>query len=535
MIKTKLKIFLGDVLGGLNSAIVALPQALAFGVATGFGASAGIWGTIILCFISALFGVKIPLICGITGPATIVIASIMHALNADIQSVILVMFMAGILQIILSLTSLSEIVKYVPYPVISGFMNGIGVIIIIMQLNPLIGKPIMSNTIESIAAFFQNIQNINFDAFLIGFITLFIVFVIPKKFNKIIPSQAIALVVCTIISTKIGLNVEKISSISINFPSFALPKASIHDVITYFHYAVTLAIVLSAESLLTLLVSDSLMKTRTSSKRMLFSQGLGNAICALLSSLCGSAATMRTVAAINSGAVTRIASFVCPVVLLVLLFQFSSFVLEIPLAVLAAILIKIGFDIIDIKLLKVVKFAPKDDLYILALVFLLTVFYNLIVAVGAGIVCAALLYAKRTADKTKLVHKTVYDSEIIQIEKLLDKDYKHKIRVVHIEGQFFFGSATQLVAQFEELWGTKYLILDYSLGDILDISAIFALEDIIIRLKSQKIKPILVIGNNELYKQLEEHKIVFEIGSENVFFSEKEAIEYAKECIKNNN
>ena len=168
MVKTRLKILTGDILGSLNSAIVALPQALAFGVATGFGASAGVWGAIILCMIAGLIGGKIPLVSGITGPVTIVIASIMHALNADISSVILVIFMAGILQIILALTSLPAIVKYVPYPVISGFMNGIGVIIILMQLNPLIGCPVMSNTINSIGAFFHNLHNINTDALLIG-------------------------------------------------------------------------------------------------------------------------------------------------------------------------------------------------------------------------------------------------------------------------------------------------------------------------------------------------------------------------------
>ena len=182
MIKSYLKIFAGDVLGSLNSAIVALPQALAFGVATGFGASAGVWGAIILCFIAGLLGSKVPLVSGITGPVTIVIASIMAALNADISSVILVIFMAGILQGILSLTSLPAIVKYVPYPVISGFMNGIGVIIIIMQINPLLGCPVMSNTITSISAFFKNLHTINYDALLIGVITLVIVFAIPKKF-----------------------------------------------------------------------------------------------------------------------------------------------------------------------------------------------------------------------------------------------------------------------------------------------------------------------------------------------------------------
>lgn len=532
MIKSYLKIFAGDVLGSLNSAIVALPQALAFGVATGFGASAGVWGAIILCFIAGLIGSKVPLVSGITGPVTIVIASIMAALNADISSVILVIFMAGILQIILSLTSLPAIVKYVPYPVISGFMNGIGVIIIIMQINPLLGCPVMSNTITSISAFFKNLHTINYDALLIGVITLVIVFAIPKKFNKIIPGQAIALVICTLLSMKLGLNVDKISNISITFPHLTLPKADLHAVITYFHYAVTLAIVLSSESLLTVLVADSLLKTKTPSKGMLLGQGVGNMVCALTGSLPGSAATMRTVAAINTGSSTKLTAVINPLILMFLLFKLSGFVAEIPLAVLAGILIKIGYDIIDVKLLKVIKFAPRDDLYVLALVFFLTVFYNLIVAVGAGITCAALLYAKRTADSAKLVQKTVYDKDIIKLEKLLEKDYNHKIRVVHIDGQFFFGSATQLISQFDEMLGTKYLILDYPSENLLDISAIFALEDIIIRLQSQKVKILVVLKSDSVKEQFEKHGIINQLGNEHIFRTEPEAIDFAKKCIK---
>ncbi|DAB06929.1 TPA: sulfate permease [Candidatus Gastranaerophilales bacterium HUM_13] len=532
MIKSYLKIFAGDVLGSLNSAIVALPQALAFGVATGFGASAGVWGAIILCFIAGLIGSKVPLVSGITGPVTIVIASIMAALNADISSVILVIFMAGILQIILSLTSLPAIVKYVPYPVISGFMNGIGVIIIIMQINPLLGCPVMSNTITSISAFFKNLHTINYDALLIGVITLVIVFAIPKKFNKIIPGQAIALVICTLLSMKLGLNVDKISNISITFPHLTLPKADLHAVITYFHYAVTLAIVLSSESLLTVLVADSLLKTKTPTKGMLLGQGVGNMVCALTGSLPGSAATMRTVAAINTGSSTKLTAVINPLILMFLLFKLSGFVAEIPLAVLAGILIKIGYDIIDVKLLKVIKFAPRDDLYVLAVVFLLTVFYNLIVAVGAGITCAALLYAKRTADSAKLVQKTVYDKDIIKLEKLLEKDYNHKIRVVHIDGQFFFGSATQLISQFDEMLGTKYLILDYPSENLLDISAIFALEDIIIRLQSQKVKILVVLKSDSVKEQFEKHGIINQLGNEHIFRTEPEAIDFAKKCIK---
>lgn len=530
--KTKLNIFIGDTFGGINAAIIALPQALAFGVATGFGAGAGLWGAIILSFIVAVLGTKIPMISGITGPSAIVIASVMHALNKDISSVILVMFMAGLLQIILSRSALINIVKYVPYPVISGFMNGVGIIIIILQINPLLGHAAMSNTIESIEYTFLNLASINYDALLIGVLTLAIVFGIPKRINKVFPSTVLALIVCTLISMKLGLNVDKISAVSVDWPKIVFPHASVHDIITYFHYAITLAIILTAESLLTGLVCDSLTKTPSNPKRIILAQGIGNAVCALTGSLAGAAATMRTVAALKAGATTRMAAVVTPVVLLLLLFKFSGFVAEIPLAVLAGILIKIGYDIIDVKLLKVIKFAPKEDLYVLLLVFLLTVFYNLIVAVGAGITLAALLYAKRVADKARIVHKVVHKKEVLTLEKNVEEDFHHKIRIAHIDGQFFFGSATQLISKFDVMLGTKILILTYDATDLLDISAIFALEDIIERLRSQHIRILLVIPDEAVLNQLQEHKIFEQVGRHHVFTDEMPAIEFAKKAVK---
>lgn len=532
-LKIRLNILLGDVLGGINSAIVALPQALAFGVATGFGASAGIWGAIILCFVAGLFGTKVPMISGTTGPVTIVIASIMHALTADINLVIFIMLLAGVIQMIIALTPFPNIVKYVPYPVISGFMNGVGVIIIIMQLNPLLGKASLPNTIACIEDLFKGFAAVNMDAFLIGILTLLIIFIFPKRLNKYLPAQIVALVICTFISIKLGLNVERINEVSVSMPKFHLPHTSLHHFISYFHYSVILAVVMCSESMLTGLVADSLTKTKTSPKLLLSSQGIGNVCCAMTGSMCGVAATMRTVAALNAGASTKIAALINPLFLVLLLFKFSGFVAQIPLAVLAGILIKIGYDIIDTKLLKVIKLAPKDDLYVLFTVFFLTVFYNLIAAVGAGIVLAALLYAKRVADKAVLIEKTVYDRDIMKLEKILEKDYRHKIRVVHISGQFFFGSATQLISKFDEFLGTKYLILSYDTNDKLDISAIFAFEDIITRLKAQHIKILLVMSSDEVISQLREHGIISEIGEERIFNDEIEAITYAKNHIKN--
>ena len=531
-IKLRLNIFTGDLFGGINSAIIALPQALAFGVATGFGAGAGIWGAIILCLVAGILGTRVPMISGITGPSAIVIASIMHALNKDINAVLIIILMAGIFQMMIALTNWTNVVKYVPYPVISGFMNGVGTIIIIMQINPLLGLKSYSNTIESIEHVLQSFHTMNIEAFLLGLTALIMVFGFPKRWNKYVPSQILALILCTFISIKMGLNVDKISQISISFPKLALPTITLHDTITYFDYGITLAIILTSETLLTGLVCNSITKTQISPRLLVASQGLGNALCGLTGSLPGAAATMRTVAALKTGASTKIAALTSSIVLFILLYKFSGFVAEIPLCVLAAILIKIGSDIIDTKLLKVIKIAPKEDKYVLLVVFILTVFYNLIVAVGAGITLAALLYAKKVADNAKVVHKKVQDKDIRKHEKALEINSHHKLRIVHISGQFFFGSATQLISQFDELLGTKYLILSYDSSELLDISAIFAFEDIIARLKSQHITILLVINNSDILNQLKKHKITDEIDEEFIFYSELEAINKAKKLIK---
>ena len=528
--KERLQIFSGDILGGLNAAIITLPQALAFGVATGFGASAGIWGAIILCFVAGELGTKVPMISGVTGPVAIVIASVMHALNQNFDTVVFIIFMAGILQILLSLTKLPEIVKYVPYPVISGFMNGVGVIIIIMQLNPLFGLKSCSNTIESLENLVKTGTSLNPQALAIGALALLIVFGFPKKWNKYVPSQILALILCTFISIKMGLNIERISQISVSLPSIHIPHTNLHDFIAYFHYSIILAIIFSSESLLTGLVCTSVTKVQVPPKRLLASQGIGNICCALTGNLAGSAATMRTVAALKTGATTRLAAVVTSLILVLLIYQFSGFVAKIPLSVLAAILIKIGYDIIDTKFLKVLKLAPKDDLYVLGLVFMLTVFYNLIVAVGAGITLSALLYSKRVSDKGKLVDIIVYDKDVMKLEKVLEHDSHHKIRVVHISGAFFFGSATQIISQFDEFLGTRYLILVYDGDDELDISAIFALEDIIFRLKSQHIKVLMVISSELVKEQLEKYGIPQQV--KGIYSSELDAINHAKALFK---
>ena len=531
-IQNFLNIIKGDILGGIIAAVIALPQALAFGVATGLGASAGLWGAIILSLVIGILGCKYPLVSGPTGPTTIVIASAVAIYAGKPELILAILFFVGIFQLILSLTKSTEIVKFVPYPVISGFTNGIGLILIILQLAPILGHKMYASplqTIENLNIIFSNISG---DSFVLALLTLMIIFYMPKWLNRILPSQLLALILVTWIANALQMPVEKIGEIQTHLPQINFPNITFDEFIQISPTAIIIAIICSVETLLTTIVLDSLLKGKHNTKRVLFSHGIGNIICSIFGGVIGAGATMRSAAAVNIGAKTRFCAFVHAGILLAVIFYLSPYAQIIPLPVLSGILIKIGYDIIDTKFLKVIKYAPKDDLIVALVVFFLTVFHDLIFAIGVGIVLAAILYAKRIAQQTNIEVKDVQDAEIMRLEANIIKDFRYKIRVVHIDGQFFFGSATQVVSKFDELLGTKYLILNYESSAKLDISAIFALEDIIVRLHSQHIKLFLVIKNEEIKKQLDNHKITEQIGEHHIFYDERTAIEMAKKYLR---
>ena len=523
-IKEKLLTFKGDLFGGIIAAIIAFPQALAFGVASGMGAAAGIWGAIILSLMAGVLGCNLPLVSGPTGPKAIIIATIDGMASGNISSVISILVMAAIFQMIISLTSIPRMIKYVPYPVISGFLTGIGLIIIILQLAPLLGGVTQSSTIKALINYPLVFANINLHALGLGGVTLFILFFTPKFISKIVPVQLLALILMTGVASYFGFNVEKISSIVFSLPQFQMPHFTVDLIMRDIPTALTLAFIATSESLLTGIIMDSLTKIKHNSKRLIMAQGFGNLFCAITGSMVGAAATMRSVAAVKSGAKTRWAAILASGILVLVLFKFTSFISQIPICVLAAILIKIGYDILDLKVLKVLKYAPKDDLYVLIAVLLLTVFYNLIFALGIGIILAALLYAKRIADDTnvKITHYNHLD--YTPYEAKVEKDSHYKIRILHIDGQFFFGSITQIVSHFDVMLETEYIILNYSSNTELDMSAIFALEDIIVRLRDQKIKLLLVLPGEKVYEQIKSIEVISQLGEDAIFTDENEAI-----------
>ena len=517
----------GDLFGAIIAGIIAFPQALAFGVASGFGAIAGLWGAIILSLTTGFLGENLPLVSGPTAPVAIVLASAYTFISGDISKLILILVMASMLQIIISLTSIPNLIKYVPYPVISGFLSGIGAIIIILQFPVLIGTIAKSSTLETLLHAGQILSNFDINSTILGLSTLFILFFTPKFISKIIPTQLFALIIMTAITYYFNIDVEKISAITATLPQLYLPKLHLEVLYSTFPIALTLAFVASNESLLTGVILDSLTKKKHNSKKLIFMQGLGNFICAITGSMLGSAATMRSVAAVKNGAITKLTTILSALFLALVFFKCNWFISQIPICVLAAILIKIGLDIIDFKVFKILNFAPKDDLAVLFAVLFLTIFYNLIFAIAVGIVLSSLLYAKRTADATVIKEKEnvdIYSDYEISIEQ---KSH-YKIRILHLDGHFFFGSISQIVSHFDEMLETEYIILTYDSKTQLDMSAIFALEDIIVRLQSQNIKLLLVITREDVYKNITiMETIINQIGKNSLFDNEKDAIDTA--------
>lgn len=521
----------GDLIGGFIAATIALPQALAFGTMTGAGALSGLYGAMFLCLFSGLFGINVPLISGPTGPTAIIIASIYAGLGGNVSALWAVLFLASVFQIVLSFTKIPNLVKYVPYPVISGFMNGVGVILIILQIAPLMGVKTFATPILTFKNLSHILSNINTDALVIGLFSLGILIYTPKIIKKYIPSEIFALIFGTLAAWAYKMDVPTIAGLTGSLPNIV--TADFSNIVRISTLAVMVAVICSTESLMTGLVITSLTKKKINNQTLIFAQGIGNSIASLFGGISGAGATMRSVAAIKTGATTKLSTIFCGIIILFAILYGNELVNMVPMATLAAILIRVGYNIIDTKLLKVLHCAPKEDLTIMFLVFFLTIFHDIIFAVGVGITLSAALFAKQLADKTTLNIKDVEDNEIIRLEKRLHDESDYKIRVVHIRGEFFFGSATQIISQFEELLGTKHIILCYDSDRKLDISAIFALEDILIRLKSQGVRVYLVLRNVEILKQINELNIQRQLNDDEIFFEEIDAIQKAKEEFRN--
>lgn len=518
----------GNLFGGITAGIIALPLALAFGVASGLGATAGLYGAIFVGFFAALFGGTPTQVSGPTGPMTVVVAGLVLLFPDNPSTIFMAIFLAGLIQIAISFTQLANLIKYVPYPVISGFMTGIGVIIILLQLTPFFGMDYTGAPIEHIVYFVKHLDAINYQALILSILTLLIVFFTPKKINEKVPSSLIALVLCTIFSVMMKFDVATIGEIPRAFPSVKIGMIGFAELKAILPAAFSLAILGCIDSLLTSLVADSITKTKHNSRKEVFGQGLGNAISGIFGGLAGAGATMRTVVNIKAGATGNLSGVVHSLFLVSIILFFAPLASQIPMAILSAILIKVGIDIVDYKYLKVIKFSPKSDLIVMIAVFLLTVLYDLIFAVGVGIVLSALLFAVKVS---KYFEVNLEDAGELSDCTL---DCKNgEVTVLKVNGIFFFGSTAQLVSKVEESFDSKAIVLDCSELNSFDISAVFALEDTILKLQDKDIKILLVLKNKRLAAKILKMGLEGIIAKEDIKFSVNQAVSRANFLIQN--
>ncbi len=534
----------GDIFGGVTAAVVALPLALAFGVQSGMGAISGLYGAIALGFFAALFGGTSTQVSGPTGPMTVVSSAIIAgeiatygSVEAAIGTIVATFVLAGIFLILMGVFRIGQYIRYMPYPVVSGFMSGIGFIIIIFQIFPFVGMKSPGTIIDVFANIGSIAEGMNVQALLLAAATLAIIYLFPKV-TKAIPSTLVALIILSIVSTMMALNVPIIGSIPKGLPDVhidTLLGMDWHHPMVLIIPALTLAALGAIDSLLTSVVADNMTKTQHDSNKELIGQGIGNAAAGLIGGLPGAGATMRTVVNIRSGGKTRLSGMIHSVVLLAVLLGAGAYAKLIPLPVLAGILVSVGIGIIDYKGLKHIRHIPRADAVVMILVLILTVFVDLLQAVGVGLVLASLLFMKQMADlaEAKSVGDTLCSDAIGLIdEKEIPKELKKKVYIQHFEGPIFFGFVSHFKSIIQNLPEVKYVIFRMENVPMIDQSGMYALEDAVLELEQKGIEVIFTGLQEQPKDMLENIRLIPDLVSrETIYEHFEDAINALKEEV----
>jgi SulP family sulfate permease len=506
----------GDFFGGLTAGVVALPLALAFGLQSGMGAIAGLYGAIAIGMIAAWFGGTPTQISGPTGPMTVVSAVVIstaieangESLESALGTIIAIFLLSGVFQILLGVFKIGQYIRYMPYPVVSGFMSGIGVIIIVLQVFPFLGHSSPKKILDIFSQLPNIINDINLDSVYLAVATIATIYLFPR-ITKLIPSALVALVALTIASTMMGLDVKIIGDIPEGLPALqvdSLAGVNWGNPMLLIIPALTLAALGTIDSLLTSIVADNMTKTRHNSNKELIGQGLGNIGAAMIGGIPGAGATMRTVVNINSGGKTRLSGVIHGVALLIVLLGAGAYAKLIPLPVLAGILITVGIGIIDYKGLKHIPHVPKADSIIMLIVLTMTVFVDLLQAVAVGMVMASVLFMKKMSD---IVEKQSYtqsmDSFVGEDAWDDESDISEKVRkqvyIKHFDGPIFFGFVSKFQEMVASLPDVTVVIMRMPQVPYIDQSGIYAIDDAVIALKERGII-VLMTGIQEQPKDM---------------------------------
>lgn len=608
----------GDLFGGITAGIVALPLALAFGVSSGLGPDAGLYGAIFISFFAAFFGGTPTQISGPTAPMTavsmVVIAGIIASNNGDVSKalpiILTVFLLSGLMQIGLGLAGLGKYIRYIPYPVVSGFMTAIGVIILVTQILPSVGynakedaefvkqfesqveevvlnrylkdskskktdkiltlqdyknataegesivqadivkesKTLAGREASGVLGTFKvlprALKNLNWLELILALGTIFIIYGF-KRITTVVPSTLVALMVMTGISVGFNLDYKPIEEIPSGFP---IPNMEIFtsfnlaSITPYIFTALTLALLGAIDSLLTSVVADNMTKTKHKPNKELIGQGIGNSIASIFGGIPGAGATIRTVVNINSGGKTKLSGMVAGLMLLVILLGLGPVASKIPAAVLAGILVTVGIGVMDYKGLKAIPSLPRDikiadiklssEVIIMIVVLLLSTFWNLVYAVGIGLVIASLMFMKKIGDLTaQQSNVTSLKEESWADEIGMTKKLREEVFIKHIKGPLFFGSTSdfqQLIKQIPSSASTIIIRMDRM--EYIDQSGLYALEDSIVELTKDG-KIVLVVDLQKQPKYMMERIDIIPdlIAKEYIFTDFKTCLQWVKD------
>jgi SulP family sulfate permease len=527
----------GDVYGGLTAGVVALPLALAFGEASGAGPMAGLYGAIFVGFFAALFGGTGSQISGPTGPMIVVFAGVFASLSGDLSLIFATVILAGLIQIIFGFLKLGQYIRLVPYPVVSGFMSGIGCIIIALQAARLFGhEPEGGGTVPALMEIPGAVMDPNFAALTLGVLTLAIVFTWPKSWGRIVPGPLAALIIGTLLSLFLPGS-PILGDIPTALPAFVIPVITSDAAFIVLEAAVILALLGSIDSLLTSLVADNMTRTRHNSNKELVGQGIGNMVAGFFGGIPGAGATMRTVVNIRTGGLTRISGMLHSLLLLAVVVSLAPLAAKIPHAVLAGILVKVGYDIIDFAYLKRAHQGPRWDLALMVLVLGMTVFVDLITAVAAGVVLASLAFVKQMADAQLRAfggQLPTIPSDMTPEETELLQYAKKRLTLFDFGGPLSFGAAADLGHHVRERVRdhSQAIVLDFSRVPFVDVSAARAVETICNDARHAG-KDVFISGMNAEVRQVLKGLNADQwLNEESYFATRVEALRAAVEIVK---
>ena len=526
----------GDLYGGITAAAVALPLALAFGVASGLGALAGIYGAIIVGFFAALLGGTKMQISGPTGPMTVVVAAIVTQFGDNLATVFSIVILAGLLQIGFGLAGLGRYIKLVPQTVVSGFMTGIGLIVIILQIGPLLGfvSPAGSNLVK-LAAIPAMLAALNWQALILGIFSFVMVTYLPKSISRYFPSTLLAVIAGTLIGVFVLQNAPTIGAIPSGLPSFYLPGFSLAETPDIIRFALVLAFLGSIDSLLTSLAADSKTHTQHDSNRELLGQGAGNLVAGLFGSVPGAGATMRTFVNIRAGGKTRLSGVTHSLVLLLLTVVFASEASRIPLAVLGGILLRVGIDIIYWRNLRRIIKLPRPGVVVMLTTLLLTVFVDLITAVAVGIVMTSVLFVSKMAsiqmESVRFSFGKGAELDLSETEKQLMEDLGEKIVLFQVEGPLSFATARDITRMMEQTPKNDVLLVDLSKVPFIDSSAAASLEEVTENLTMSGDHVVIYGANQRVLDTLKKTDVYKALGNDQIVSGRQEALLVAQKLI----